>query len=241
LNSLVLIFRESKGFNQSEAWKESFKLLSIQSESTIVELSSESIKFRIISLKSYYQKNDHTNDELSFSSAELLIESSIESLVESIDESQSNFEHTDLIIDSIVFIDSIKRERDRSRKYSSLTTYFSFVLNTTDAISFVSSFIVSRQKKIAELLEKDVFISVNKRDVSTDVRIFSSRFVNEIKHSEIEKAFENFRLVIQTFNDQNKTLVLIQSSIIQRVSQRLIICLAVTLSMKLYLKNIIQA
>jgi hypothetical protein len=64
--------------------------------------------------------------------------------------------------------------------------------------------------------------------------------VNEIKHSEIEKAFEKFRLMIQTFNDQNKTLVLIQSSIIQRVSQRLIICLAATLSMKLYLRDIIQ-
>ncbi len=105
----------------------------------------------------------------------------------------------------------------------------------------MSPFIASRQKEIAGLLEKGVFISVNKRDVSTDVRIFSSRFVNEIKQSEIEKAFEKFRLVIQTFNDRNKILVLIQSSIIQRVSQRLIICLAATLSMKLYLRNIIQA
>jgi hypothetical protein len=47
--------------------------------------------------------------------------------------------------------------------------------------------------------------------------------------------------MIQTFNDQNKILVLIQSSIIQRVDQRLNICLVVSLSqMKLYLKNIIQ-
>jgi hypothetical protein len=106
----------------------------------------------------------------------------------------------------------------------------------------VSSFIASRQQEIVELLEKDVFISVNKRDVSTDVRIFSSRFVNEIKHSEIEKAFEKFRLMIQTFNDQNKILVLTQFSIIQRVSQRLIICLVISLfQMKLYLRNITQA
>jgi hypothetical protein len=45
---------------------------------------------------------------------------------------------------------------------------------------------------------------------------------------------------MQAFNDQDKTFVLTQSSIIQRVSQRLIICLAVTLSMKLYLRNITQ-
>jgi hypothetical protein len=181
-------------------------------------------------LKSYYQNDNHAdnNDELSFSSAESLIESliesSIESSVESIDESQSNLEHTDLIADSIVFIESIKRERDRSRKYSLSIAYFSFVFNTTVAISFVSSFIAFRQKEIVDLLEKEIFISINKRDVSTNVRIFSSRFVNEIKHSGTEKAFEKFRLVIQAFNDQNKILVLTQSSIIQRVNQRLIIC-----------------
>jgi hypothetical protein len=37
LNSSVLIFREDKD-NQSETWKESFKLLSIQNESAIIEL-----------------------------------------------------------------------------------------------------------------------------------------------------------------------------------------------------------
>ncbi len=75
LNSFVLIFRESKDFNQSESWKESFKLLSVQSESAIVELSNESIKFRIIALKSYYQNDDDINDELSSSSAESSTES----------------------------------------------------------------------------------------------------------------------------------------------------------------------
>jgi hypothetical protein len=251
LNSSVLIFRESKDFNQSESWKESFKLLSIEKESAIVELSNESTKFRFISLKSYYQSDDHINDELSLSSTESSIESSIsssvessiessiESSTESTAESQNNLEHFDLIIDSIVFIASIQRDRDRFRKYSA--SIANFIFNTIDAINLVSSFTASRQKEIVDLLEKEIFISVNKKDVSTDVRIFSFRFVNEIKHSDTEKAFEKFRLVIQTFNDQNKILVLIQSSIIQRISQRLIICLAATLSMKLYLRNIIQA
>jgi hypothetical protein len=250
LNSSVLMFRESKD-NQSESWKESFKLLSIQDESTIIKLSNESIKFRIISLKSYYQNDDHAdnNDELSSSMPQSIesltessIESSIKSLVESIAESQSNLDHTDLTTISIVLIESIKRERDRSRKYFSSIAYLSFIFNTTVEISPVSSFIASRQKEIIELLKKDVFILINKKNVPTDVRIFSSRFVNEIKHSEIEKAFEKFRLVIQTFNNQNKTLILTQSSIIQRINQRLIICLVVSLSqMKLYLRDIIQA
>jgi hypothetical protein len=105
----------------------------------------------------------------------------------------------------------------------------------------VSSFIASRQKEIVDLLEKEIFISINKRNVSTNVRIFSFRFVNEIKHSDTEKAFEKFRLMIQAFNDQNKILMLTQSSIIQRISQRLIICLAASLlQTKLYLRNITQ-
>ncbi len=45
LNSLVLIFRENKDFNQSESWKESFKLLSIQDESTSVAVGLSSDTF----------------------------------------------------------------------------------------------------------------------------------------------------------------------------------------------------
>ncbi len=65
--------------------------------------------------------------------------------------------------------------------------------------------------------------------------------MNEIKYSNTEKAFEKFRIMIQAFNNQNKTFVLIQSLIIQRINQRLIICLATSLSqMKLYLRDITQ-
>ncbi len=77
--------------------------------------------------------------------------------------------------------------------------------------SVQSSFIASRAKKIVELLKKEVFVLINKNDVSIDVRIFSSRFVNEIKHSGIEKAFEKSRLIIQAFKNQNKILILTQS------------------------------
>ncbi len=105
----------------------------------------------------------------------------------------------------------------------------------------LSQFAAFRQKEINDLIEKNVFQSVKTDDVSFDVRIFNSRFVNEIKHLDIDKAFEKSRLVMQTFNDQNKNLVLTQSLIIQRVSQRLIVCLIVVFSkMNLYLKDIIQ-
>jgi hypothetical protein len=184
LNSFVLIFCKSKDFNQSESWKDSFKLLSTQKKSTIIELSNESIKFRIISLKSYYQNDDHVNNKLLISLIELSIESSIESISKHINL---------IIIDSIILIALIKCDRDRFRKF--FASIANFIFNTI-AESVVSSFIASSQKEIVDLLEKGIFISINKKNVSTDVRIFSSRFVNEIKHSEIEKTFEKFRLVI---------------------------------------------
>ncbi len=105
----------------------------------------------------------------------------------------------------------------------------------------LSQFAAFRQKEINDLIEKDVFQSVKINDVSFDVRIFNFRFVNEIKHLDTDKAFEKSRFVVQTFNDQNKNLMLIQSSIIQRVNQRLIVCLIVVFSnMNLYLRNITQ-
>jgi hypothetical protein len=303
LNSLILIFRESNT-DQSESWKESFKLLSIQSESTIVELSSESTKFRSISVKSYYQDNHvenedssssnnssfathddssssnnslfathddssslnnssfATHDNSSLSNNSLFAthddssssnnpsfatsQSQITKLItsqspnsSSIIESQVDFEHTNLIIDSIVRIESVKRGRERSRKYFFSIAYLNFILNSITSLD--SSFIASRQQEIAKLLEKDVFLSVNKIEIFSDVRIFSFRFVNEIKHSSTAKTFEKFRLIVQAFKNQNKIFVLTQSLIIQRISRRLIICLAVTLSqIKLYLRNIIQ-
>ena len=66
--------------------------------------------------------------------------------------------------------------------------------------------------------------------------------MNEIKNADIEKTFEKSRLMMQTYNDQIKNLVLIQFSTIQRISQRLIICLASIFSInKLYFRDVTQA
>ncbi len=241
LNFLILMFRENN-IDQSESWKELFKLLSIQNESAIIELSNESIKFRFTSIKSYY-RDDHADDENSSSTSifSMIESSNLLSFIE--------FENDHFAINSIVrtfihhesFASSSKRDRERSRKYFASIAYLNFILNSIIADSS-SSFIASRQQEIAELLEKDVFLSVNRAEMFSHIRIFNSRFVNEIKHSRTDKTFEKFRLVIQAFKDQNKTLVLTQSFIIQRISQRLIICLAVTFSqtMNLYLRNITQ-
>ncbi len=105
----------------------------------------------------------------------------------------------------------------------------------------LSQFAAFKQKEINDFIEKNVFQSISKNDVSFDVRIFNFWFVNEIKHFDIDKAFKKSRFVMQMFNDQNKNLKLIQSFTIQRINQRLIVCFIVVFSkMNLYLKNIIQ-
>jgi hypothetical protein len=185
--------------------------------------------------------------------------------------SQSNDElavSNDQKSESEIFSNSSKRDRDRLRKYLASTAYLSFVFNTSDDLDLafalvfasisilafavitkldsvvhiaLSQFAAFRQKEINDLIEKDVFQSVRTDDVSFDVRIFNFRFVDEIKHFDIDKAFEKSRFVVQTFNDQNKNLMLTQSFTIQRISQRLIVCLIVVFSkMNLYLRDIIQ-
>jgi hypothetical protein len=88
-----------------------------------------------------------------------------------------------------------------------------------------------------------VFELIIIENVSRDVRIFNFRFVDEIKQSNTSNVYEKFRLMIQTYNDQNKTLILIQSFIIQRMSQRIILVLAACIIFQchLYLRDITQA
>jgi hypothetical protein len=101
--------------------------------------------------------------------------------------------------------------------------------NVTDIIVFLQddqlnlTFVESRRKEINDLLEKRVFELITIDKVSENVRIFNSRFVDEIKHSGTSQAYEKSRLVIQVYNDQEKNLMLTQISIIQRMSQRIIL------------------
>ena len=54
----------------------------------------------------------------------------------------------------------------------------------------------SRQKEIIGLLEKGVFKITKLADVPQGVRLFNSRFVDEVKNAGTTKAFEKSRLVV---------------------------------------------
>jgi len=72
------------------------------------------------------------------------------------------------------------------------------------------------------------------------VRIFNSRFVDEIKNKSTENELKKSRLIVQAYNDENKHVVLTQSLIIQRISQRIILSIAAieTEITGLYLRDI---
>ena len=141
----------------------------------------------------------------------------------------------------------IKHGRGRIMKYSASInqTVFNvcFVLDGIKISQSSSQFQTFRLKKIMKLLEKKMFEIVHHKNVFTNVRIFNFQFVDEIKHSDIDKTFEKSRLIIQTYNDMKKNLVLTQKFTIQQISQRLVVCLTAVLQnddVQLYLQNIIQ-
>jgi hypothetical protein len=123
------------------------------------------------------------------------------------------------IISSFAIIRSIRAKR-LSLRYQNLAdiiVFFqdddSFSNQFEEILFFISSFIFifenSRRKEINDLLKRRVFELIIIENVSRDVRIFNIRFVDEIKHSSTSDAYEKFRLMIQTYNDHDKTLIFI--------------------------------
>ena len=145
-----------------------------------------------------------------------------------------------------------QRQRQLPERYRQNVVDLAVFLEDTDITGNPSTvfaygaptFSESRNKEINGLLEKGVFKIINRSEIPHGTRIFNSRFVDEIKNSGTNKAFEKSRLVVQAYNDHGKDLVLTQSPTIQRVSQRLILALTAMLKgngMDLYLRDITQA
>jgi hypothetical protein len=200
-NSDVLIWREDK------KWIESFKLLDIEDETCKIVLSSESNDFRSTVIKSFLIES--INDVES-------INENVQSIFENV---QSSDHQNDLsaenseIINSFAIIKHI-RTRRLSLRYQNFANIIVFLQND-DSLSnqfensFISIFVKSRRKEIIDLLEKRIFELIIIDAVLRNVRIFNFKFVDEIKHLDIADVYEKFRLMIQTYNDHNKTLMLI--------------------------------
>ena len=100
----------------------------------------------------------------------------------------------------------------------------------------------SRRTEMAGLEAQGVFKFITMAEVPSGVRIFRSRFVDDVKSTTTSAPFEKSRLVIQAYNDHGKKAIFTQSPTIQRVSQRLILSLSmVFLACNIYLRDISQA
>ena len=206
LNSNVLVWREGNT-GQGGKWTGPFKLISLKEETCKVQLPSGPTDFRTTVVKPYLQP-------------ELEPESEDE------DEGTPN--------ESIEEIQTKSNEQPRRNTERVRRLPARFQQHLADISVFLQdeaspSFEDSRRKELNGLLEKGVFEVVNISDIPLGVRIFNSRFVDEIKNPGTDKAFEKSRLVVQAYYDHGKDLVLTQSPTIQRVSQRLILALSAIL------------
>jgi PHP family Zn ribbon phosphoesterase len=214
----VLVWREDK------KWIESFKLLDIEDETCKIVLSSESTDFRSTVIKSFLIES--INDVESIDENIQSISDDVQSSDHQNNSSAEFFEiiRSLAIINSFAIIDSFAitrstRTRRLSLRYQNFADIIVFLQDDEisnqfeETLSFISSltfiFENSRRKKINDLLEKRVFELITINVVLRDVRIFNFKFVDEIKHLDTTETYEKSRLVIQIYNDHDKTLMLI--------------------------------
>lgn len=266
LNSEVLVFREGNA-GRAGGWKGPYKFIGLEGEQAIIELPNGPTRFRTTSVKAYNSPADggweedatpHIEDPNSDAQAETTRPSEMahpdeaigRSATPEIDDSREQ-DDPDYTPPSVAAAadQPAKRGRGRPRKHPinvnvmsdiCFSMYESFMLDDSESGQFVAS----RQKEILGLIEKGVFQITDLSQIPINARIFNSRFVDEVKNQGTEKAFEKSRLVVQAYNDINKASVLTQSPTIQRVSQRVILCLAAVLQdrhNKLYLRDVTQA
>src|SRR5579871_1486997 len=208
LLSPVLVWRKDTG--QSGHWTGPYTLLSMDGETCKVQLPHGPTDFRSTVVKPYLVESSADNetnprtdlhDENTATDVEPLHEQPQESLQEQPQEPV----------------------RERPQRTHRLPARFQ--QNIADISVYLTDnltpFTESRRKEINGLLERGVFMIVNEADIPRDIRIFNSRFVDEIRNSGTNEAYEKSRLVVQAYDDQNKNMILTQSPTIQRVSQRI--------------------
>ncbi len=238
LNSNVLIWRENN--NQRDKWTESFKFLNIEDEICKIELSSESIDFRSIVIKSFFIESSVEVESIVDVQS---INENIQSTDSSDDENQNLASQVNFALETQSRFIKARRLFLRYQNFADITVFLQDdVDSSSSTFTFISTFAESRRKEINDLLKRQIFELIIISKMLKNVRIFNFRCVDEIKHSDISQAYEKSRLVIQTYNDHEKTLMLTQAFTIQRMSQRIILAITASINENhhLYLRNITQ-
>jgi hypothetical protein len=232
LNSNVLVWREGKT-GYAGKWTGPYKLLSIDRETCTVALPRGPTPFRTTVVKPYQEPIDNDNIDKNETDPGKAVHDTIPMDITPeaapLDKKQDHIIRTKPALPRLRPVVEIPPYRPEN-----------YVQATYEIPEH--QFVESRRKEINGLIEKGVFEETDLEDIPPGVRIFNLRFVDEIKNPGTEKAFEKSRLVVQAYNDADKTFVLTESPTIQRCSQRLILCIApCKKDSKLYLRDITQA
>lgn len=262
LNSKVLVWREGSGTAAGE-WRGPFSLVSMEKETCIIELPRGPTRFRSTSVKPYYDATEEENITLPEFGTVMSPEDP-----EALQGPLPNALQDDEVLDSITVIPpegytSNKPPRSSARNASDVDQFectsrdissstpqirvfmqehtAQYMTDLPDPVKYKDS----RKKEIEGLTEKGVFEVVPILDVPPGTRIFRSRFVDEVKNEGTSTEFSKSRLVIQAYNDAEKTTVLTQSPTIQRSCQRILASLAASTRKAsdtgVYIRDITQA
>jgi hypothetical protein len=244
IGSEVLVWRVHE-----KAWRGPYKLAGINDDTCLIDAGKRShLEFRITAVKPYNRDTNADTNAASIDAMEdpkdpqpqLAIEVPPPDALGEIEIATPN------ILDEIEVLprpEPPKRRRGRPRKHPLPEdpigeTFATAALATAPAAS--PNFIESRRKEIEGLLNAGVFSIAE--SVPPGIRIFGSRFVDQVKHEGTEKAFEKSRLVVQGYNDHGKREILTQAPTIQRSSQRILICAAlIKPDVSVYTRDISQA
>lgn len=245
INSDVLVWREG-GTNRSGKWTGPYKLLAIENETCTVELSSGPTNFRSTVVKPYNKEDNdagdtHNNDQADDNEA---IHDTTPEVIPSLSPPTPTVATPEPQPDN-TRIERPRRQVRPSARWNDDLERFEHYLQP-DAI--LERFVIylqyddSRRVEVNGLLEGGVFIGVDAEDIPPGTRLFTMRFVDEVKNPGTDKAYEKSRLVVQAYNDEDKVHVLTQSPTIQRPSQRIVICIGISKEdTSFYIRDITQA
>ncbi len=232
LNSDVLVWQEGNT-GRSGKWTGPFKLLGIEGETCKIHLPSGPTEFRSTVDKPYLVDDDNTENNSPLTAKILPIAQSIVPNISPLPAAKNPPTAT-------TRPSYIRRPPIRYQNMADISIF----LQEKDIPStpHPTSFVQSRQKELNDQLYKGVFKVVSILELPKNIRIFKSRFVDEIKNIETANAFENSRLVVQTYNNYDKTSILTQSPTIEQISQWFMLALsAIKPQLSLYLCDITQA
>ena len=238
IGSNVLVFRERKG------WKGPYQLLAVDPESQecMVKLNRGPTKFRTTVVKPYLESTDD--------SPELVEDRDVTgNSPEEEEEEGSDPEEPEGLQEPVEPVErrNPQRKQRLPARFVNITAKEQSNLELATRLraegmirSANGPFIDSRKKEIDDLILEGVFKVIGKEEITPGTRIFGCRFVDEIKYR-MGAPYEKSRLVVQAYRDGEKKNILTQSPTIQRVSQRLILCLAASLPRSLCVRDISQA